>query len=264
METKSKLWVGLGVVVVAGAAFYAGNNSDSGMDAMDHSEMVADEGGEGGEGATTADAIASDAVYLGQLAFIRGHLNVGVNLYLDGYNEGAVTHMKHPGDEIYTNLLPAMEARNAEGFAQELATLAQAIESGAPRQEVDSAYEALMVAIGKAEDVVTDVDAKGLGLVIVDLIRTAAAEYDIAVADDGSLENEHEYQDSLGFVRIAQDLLAKLAGMTENTEAVAAIDAQIAAILPIWPSIRAPQKLEAAPSVIYGAAGQIEFALNDL
>lgn len=264
METKNKLWVGLGVVVAAGAAFYVGSNGETGMDAMDHSEMVADEGGEGGEGATTAEAISSDAVYLGQLAFIRGHLNVGVNLYQDGYNEGAVTHMKHPGDEIYTNLLPAMEARNAVGFADELTTLAAAIESGASKQSVDTAYASLMTAIGKAEDAVTDVDAKGLGLVIVDLIRTAAAEYDIAVADDGSLENEHEYQDSLGFVRIAQQLLTKLSSKTDNVAAVAAIEEQIVALLPIWPSIRAPQKLETQPSVIYGAAGQIEFTINDL
>ncbi|MDX1490370.1 MAG: hypothetical protein R3332_03730 [Pseudohongiellaceae bacterium] len=263
METKSKLWVGLGVVVAASTALY-GCSSDSEMDAMDHSAMSAEEGGEGGEGASTAEATQSDTVYLGQLAFIRGHLNVGVNLYQEGYNEGAVTHMKHPGDEIYTNLLPAMEARDAVGFAEELEALANAIESGASKEQVEEVYQALLSSIGDAEAVVSDIEAKDLGLVIVDLVRIAAAEYDIAVADDGSLENEHEYQDSLGFVRIAKELLTKLSTMTDNAEAVASIEQQLDALLPIWPSIRAPEHLEAQPSQIYGAAGSIEFALNDL
>jgi len=264
METKNKLWVGLGVVVVAGAAFYATNNSDLETTGMDHEMPVADEGGEGGEGATSADAIASDAVYLSQLAFIRGHLNVGVSLYREGFSEGSVTHMKHPQDEIYANLLPAIHARNANGFAYELAELAASIEDGSSTAEVDAAYKNVIAAIANAENAVVDLNAKTLGSVIVEVVRTSAAEFDIAVDDNGNLEAEHEYQDSLGFVRIANELLDQLRGMTENAEAIAAIEAQLLALEPVWTGVRAPQKLETDPSVIYGAAGRIEFAVNSL
>ena len=265
METRNRIWVGLGVVVAASAAFYVGTSSDSGMAGMDHSAMAgAAEGGEGGEGASTEDAIASDAVYLGQLAFIRGHLNVGVNLYREGQVEASATHMKHPGDELYADLLPAIEARGAEDFADQLEALALAVEDQQPLPEVEQAYTNLLEAITEAESVVTEQDARMLGAVIVDLVRTAAAEFDIATADDGALENEHEYQDSLGFVRIANDLLDVIASKSENADAVAAIRMQLESLLPIWPSLQAPQQLSTEPSVIYGAASRIEIAVLSL
>jgi len=274
METRNRIWVGLGVVVAASAAFYIGTNSDSDMAGMDHSVMAgmdhsvmagAEGGGKGGEeGGSTEDAIASDAVYLGQLAFIRGHLNVGVNLYREGLVEAAATHMKHPGDELYADLLPAIEARGAEDFADQLETLALAVENQQPLSDVEQANTNLLEAIAAAESVVTEQDARTLGAVIVDLVRTAAAEFDIATADDGALENEHEYQDSLGFVRIANDLLEVLAGKTDNADAVAAIRVQLETLLPIWPSLQAPQHLATEPSVIYGAASRIETAVLSL
>lgn len=264
METRNKIWVGLGVVVAASAAFYAGTSSDSGMEGMDHSTMAGSEGGEGGEGASTADAISSDAVYLGQMAFIRGHLNVGVNLYREGQVEASATHMKHPGDELYANLLPAIEARGAQDFADQLEALAVAVENEQPLPEVEQAYNNLLDSISAAESVVKEQDAKTLGAVIVDLVRTAAAEFDIATADDGALENEHEYQDSLGFVRIANDLLDAIEGKTSNADAVAAIRTQLDSLLPIWPSLQAPQHLPTEPSVIYGAASRIEIATLSL
>lgn len=261
METRNRIWLGLGVVVAASAAFYVGTSGQAGMD---HGNMAAEEGGEGGEGATTADAIANDAVYLGQLAFIRGHLNVGVDLYRQGAEEASATHMKHPGDELYTALLPAIEAREASGFADQLEALAVAVENKRPMAEVESAYNALLDAVSAAESAVEDQDAEMIGTVILDLVRTSAAEYDIAVGDNGALENEHEYQDALGFVRIARDLLARLEGMTDNATAVAAIREQLDLITPVWPSLMAPQRLETDPSVIHGAAARIEFAVNDL
>ncbi|MDP1932283.1 MAG: hypothetical protein Q8L60_12585 [Gammaproteobacteria bacterium] len=264
METRNRIWVGLGVVVAASTAFYVGTTGQPGMVGMDHSMMTSAEGGEGGEGATTADAIANDAVYLAQLAFIRGHLNVGVDLYRQGEEEASATHMKHPGDELYTDLLPAIEVREASGFADQLEALATAVENKRPLPTVESAYSQLLEAITAAENAVENQDAAMIGAVIFDLVSTSAAEYDIAVGDNGALENEHEYQDALGFVRIARELLARLEGMTDNTAAVASIREQLDLIMPIWPSLRAPQTLETDPSVLYGAAARIEFATAGL
>jgi len=61
-------------------------------------------------------------------------------------------------------------------------------------------------------------------------------------------------------VRTANEWVPKLAALTQNAEAVAAIEAQIALLLPVWPGLRAPERLDTAPSVIYGAAARIEFA----
>lgn len=263
METRNKIWVGLGVVVAASTAFYLGTGA--GPNGTDHGAMaMAGEGGEGGAGVASAEAIASAAAYLGQLAFIRGHLNVGVDLYRQGEQEASATHMKHPGDELYTDLLPAMEARKASGFAEQLEALALAVTEQRALAEVEAAYAALQEAITTAENAVTDLNAEVVGDVILNLVRTAAAEYDIAVGEGGALENEHEYQDALGFVRVATQLLERLDGMTENKTAVAAIRAQLDLITPIWPGLKAPAQLDTAPSVIYGAAGRIEIATLSL
>lgn len=262
METRNRIWVGLAVVVAASAAFYAGS-SDWGMAGMDHSAMAGSGGGEGAEGALSGNAMTSDAAYLGQMAFIRGHLNVGVNLYREGQVEASATHMKHPGDELYANLLPAIEARGAEDFADQLEALAVAVENERPLVDVEQAYSNLLGAMSAAESV-TEQDARTLGAVVVDLVRTAAAEFDIARADDGALENEHEYQDSLGFVRIARDLLEVIERKTSNADAAAAIRVQLDSLMPIWPSLQAPQQLSADPSVIYDAASRIEIATLSL
>lgn len=257
MEIKNRIWLGLGLVVATSGAFYAGTNQ-GGM-GHDMASMAVD-GGEGGDGAASADAMVSDAAYLAQLSFIRGHLNVGVNLYREDAMDASATHMKHPADELYTALLPAMAARGATGFADALEALAVAVEQKQDTAAVERAYTALLEAIGTAEAAVTEPDAATLVAVIVDLVRTAAAEYDIAVGEGGVLENEHEYQDALGFVRTANEWVPKLASLTDNAAAVMAIQAQLDMLLPIWPGLKAPARLETAPSVIYGAAARIETA----
>lgn len=262
MEIRNRVWLGLGVAVAASAAFYAGTNSQSDM-GHDMSAMT-DEGGEGGEGASTEDAISSDAVYLAQLSFIRGHLYVGVNLYREGDFEASATHMKHPGDELYAALLPAIEIRDGKDFSEQLESLADAVIERRPAADVEAAYAALLVAIGEAENAVQDLSARTLGEVIVDLVRTAAAEYDIAVNDEGMLVEAHEYQDSLGFVRTAKEKFALLETMSDNDAALMAINVQLEMLLPIWPSLQAPEKLSTEPSVIYGAASRIEIATTQL
>lgn len=256
MEIKNRIWLGLGIVVATSAAFYAGTNQLG----MGHDMEAMEEGGEGGEGATTAETIDSDAAYLAQLSFIRGHLNVGVNLYREDAMDASATHMKHPADELYTSLLPAIETRGAKGFDAQLEALAVAVEEKHGAEAVEAAYAALLNAIGQAEAAVKEPSAQVLVTVIVDLVRTAAAEYDIAVGEDGVLENEHEYQDALGFVRIAREWMPRLASLTDNTAAVTAIETQLDMLLPIWTGLRAPSRLETPPSVIYGAAARIEIA----
>jgi hypothetical protein len=265
MESRNKLWLGLGVVCVAGVAMTSCSSDESPDRAgMDHGAMTASEGGEGGEGASSAESVASDAVYLGQLAFIRGHLNVGVNLYREGDEAASATHMKHPESEIYAALQPALEARGAPEFADQLAALAVAVENSQPLAEVEAAYEALLQGITAAELAVSNQSARLLGDVIVDLVSTAAAEYDIAVGDDLALENAHEYQDALGFIRVAYDLLDNVAALTTDTSAVASIRNQLDLVHPAWTGLQPPERLHTEPSVIYGAASRIELAVSRL
>lgn len=267
METRNKLWLGLGVIVAAGAAVYVGTDQPAGMD---HSTMASagatetGEGGEGGEGAIAVNAATDDAAYLTQLGLIRGHLHVGVELYREGDVEASATHMKHPESELYADLLPALEARSAEGFATELSALAAAVEDGSPVDEVNAAYDQLLAGIERAEGAVSDPAADVVGRMIFSLVSVAAAEYDIAVGDGGVLENAHEYQDALGFVKVARDKVEGLAQRGANEQSVAAIREQLDLIAPAWPSLNPPDQLGTEPSLIYGAAGRIEIATLSL
>jgi hypothetical protein len=78
------------------------------------------------------------------------------------------------------------------------------------------------------------------------------------------LVEPHEYQDSLGFVHTAREKFVLLETMSDNAAALIAIETQLEVLLPIWPSLQAPEKLSTAPSVIYGAASRIEIATTQL
>jgi len=267
MDSTSKIWLGLGVVCASGAMVSCTTTQDGGIGAgMDHSAMAmtASEGGEGGESASSADSVSSDAVYLGQLKFIRGHLLVGVELYQEGDADASETHMKHPESEIYAALLPALEVRNAPEFADELSALAVAVESRQSVSAVTEAYDDLMSAISRAEGAVAPVTPRLLGDVIVDLVSTAAAEYDIAAGEDLSLENGHEYQDSFGFMRVAYDVLAQLEAMGTDSGITSSIRERMDTIMPAWSGLQPPARLPVQPSVIYGAASRIELTVSGL
>jgi hypothetical protein len=219
----------------------------------------AGEGGEGGERAAAANLSRSDAAYLTQLGLIRGHLNVGVELYRVGERQAAATHMKHPDDELYAALKPALAKRGAPRFERELHALAQRVEKNADPAQVETAYRGLLAAVAKAEAVVRRPSAQQIGEVIHNLVRTAAAEYRQAVAD-GKIAQPHEYQDALGFVRTAEDWLQKLPAAGADPSVVAEIQKQMAAIRPAWTGVVPPEAAPMDPSRLYGAAARVEIA----
>lgn len=172
--------------------------------------------------------------------------------------------MKHPESEIYAALQPALRSRNAPGFADQLSDLAVAVENARPLPEVEAAYQSVLQGITVAEQAVPEQSPGLLGEVIVDLVRTAAVEYDIAVGDDLALENAHEYQDALGFIRVAYDILDEVEAMGAGRSGVSAIREQLDLVHPAWTGLQPPARLHTQPSVIYGAASRIELAVNRL
>lgn len=273
MFIRNKLWLGLGIALVAGAG--CSKQDDKAAEHQGHQSSLAiineggeggeaGEGGEGGEGASAGKSVVeSDALYLTSLALMRGHLSVGVDLYRKGAHEAAQTHMKHPEDELYVALQPGLEARGAAGFTEQLSTLADAVAQRSSVEDVEAAYASLLQEISRAEAAAGTQEPAVLGEVIHSLVKTAADEYDIAV-EDGRLVNAHEYQDALGFVRTAQELTDHLAKATDNQAAVKEIRAQLDALAPAWPTIVPPEQLETPPSRLYGAAASIELAVHSL
>lgn len=219
------------------------------------------EGGEGGESGHVMDHSieADDAGYLAAIGLIEGHLTSGLALYRAGENDLAITHMKHPKDEIYTSLAPMIEAHGVAGFEQPLTALATAVEAGAPLEDVEALFADLMKATAIAADIGATDRAKLDAFVI--LARTAANEYAVGVVD-GKVADLHEYQDAWGFLQIVtarataladdhEEAVAKAANAT--LEAVAETDAAFG-------GITATEAMTAGPDALFGAAARIELA----
>ena len=216
------------------------------------------EGGEGGEAGVVVEQ-DDDAAYLAALGFIEGHLRAGVALYEAGLADMAITHMKHPQDEIYANLAPQLAERGAEAFDLQLTALAAAVETGGSVQDVQAAFAAVLHEVEEASEATPPrMQLEALALIT----RTAAEEYVIGVVD-GQIAELHEYQDAWGFI---QTVRARAAGLAESEDdAVAAAAAKIATALTDAETAFAGLAPEgAAPGtadILFGAAAQIEFAV---
>jgi len=270
---------GLGGVVACGSGADDDAASSSATVAAPATAPVAEShmnhGGPAGEGegaGTGAVSLASNTVaYLSQLNLIRGHLNVGVDLYRNDHVEEALTHMKHPGDELYAALLPAFEARGVAGFAEQLQALMDAVKARQPANRVQAAFDDLQEGIDDAAAGIPKAersDPRVWFAVVVQLMTTAADEYAIAVVD-GRLESAHEYQDALGFTRVARRIVDDLAaGDRADDPAVQRVVAtareQLDGIQVLWVGLIPPETLEREASTLYGAAARVELAASAL
>jgi len=282
MTRRSKLWIGLGSAVLAGSAgpALAGNLHNttalvSGAPAAPAAlagdlaaepvavQLAAGEGGEGGEGGAAAAAPATDdTAFLTQLALIRGHLDVGVELYRRGAVAAAKTHMKHPEDELYADLAPAFAARHVAGFKDSLERLAGLVEAGAPVAQVEAAYADLLRAIDTAASRGAPAAAVATkAAVVLALVRKAAEDYAKGVSD-GRVTEAHEYQDALGFVRSARSILRSLsaAEKAKHQAVLAEISGDLDSLAVAWPSVVPPGRVDADASLLYGTAARIEIA----
>lgn len=244
-----------------------GATEDASMAAMLPSGKGEDEGslkpeaqGEG-EGAATesADFSTDDAAYLTQLGLIRGHLQVGHQLYKEKLPKLAETHMKHPRAEIYSSLVPAFAKRGCPGFADGLTALSQAVTERQLAGKVSETYDELLQEINQCEKAASIGDAKVAAKVIEQLLRTAGVEYQIGVID-GEIDNLHEYQDAWGFTQVAQEwaqspaFKASTQAQVMNEQALAVI----AKLQSLWPSLNPEGSLDGEAAPLFGAAARIQ------
>ncbi|HKL51633.1 MAG TPA: hypothetical protein VJ908_10720 [Wenzhouxiangellaceae bacterium] len=181
--------------------------------------------------------LATDTVaFLLRLGLIRGHLHAGNALYQQGAGEMAATHMKHPKDELYAGLVPAIETRGLSPFDAELTTLAEAVEGGAEAAAVEQAWRSLDEAIESIERGVDTTPREQL-MAIAGMLDTAAEEYKIAVFE-GMVEDVHEYQDAWGFQQIA---LQRVGQIEANSEAERSAKAKaavaVSSLEDLWPDL---------------------------
>ena len=262
MHKRNKLWLSIGAATLAGSTLTGCSPDDDPHQAANPASLYATSAAHSGEGegegegsAKEINLVTDDLPYLTQLGLVRGHLYIGHQLYMEGHLDHAKTHMKHPESELYAAMIPAFEARGTQGFANELAGLANAVNQDQGHEAVDKAYQLLISAISQNEQAVneqTQSASERLKLA-ADLLRVAGEEYAIAVVD-GKMENAHEYQDALGFTKTAHAVISQL----EDGEIKSKADALIENIMPLWPSIIPPAILDTTADEIYGTAARVE------
>lgn len=266
MQENRKKWISLGIALASGVSLNA-----MAADMPDHSghtsAMTLAAAGEGegeGAGVTETDLKTNDIAYLSRLGLIRGHLLVGFELYRQGYTDMAITHMKHPRDELYAGLVPAIEYRGGQRFDDALSKLADSVTGEASQEVVAAAYQDLEDGIKAAESVVkTDLQTSLLS--IKSLLTTAGEEYAIGVVN-GKLVNAHEYQDAYGFTEIAKRRLQELPESSRNQspDAVEKVSAYLDGVADLWPAIAPEGDIDGDASRLYGAAARVELTALSL
>jgi hypothetical protein len=266
-----KLWVGMGVFVLAGSQVELTNERilEVGM----VKAWAAGQGGEGGEGGEAGAKAAGSkkkrtanerkADFLKNLTLVEGHLIAGHELYKANVQDAAKTHMKHPRSELYSKLAPGFKEFGVPPFDATLQKMVSAVAQGQSFAEVDRAHQNVAADIERARGKV-QLNTKTRLLALAQVVREAGVEYGEGVKE-GKIANAHEYQDAYGFVKAGLRLLdAAPPSAPAEKEAVEQARRVLLNLSESWPSLisEGPVKLNA--SEIYGAVSQIELAASSL
>ncbi len=222
MNSKLKLWTGLGVATAlmgSGLAGCAGEGGEGGEAAQSGEAGTGGEAGEGGEAGADVGALELP----NRLAFMSGHVAAGLALYRAGDSEAAAPHLLHPVSETHASEREGLEELGFDPAPFE--AVSAALEAGKPAAEIEPQLAA-------AEANLREVRGKAGGdevEVIRFLMDTAVAEYSVAVSD-GKVTDPAEYQDAWGFTRVAWQMAADL-----NTPRAEDVRTQLTAMLALWP-----------------------------
>ncbi len=227
MRRSTKIWLGVGAVIVTGGAAAVGGErpyvnlatqdrlEGSAVTAADKSRAILDraildnvwaqggEGGEGGEGGINLETVGSDpAEYAIALQVIAAHYDAGLAAYAGGEREAGAQMFAHGLSEVYsvmdelfkrlgvTSLGPSLEA--AVATAADNKPLAEV------RRRVDDVRIALQDAARRGPQ--ADTPKRLQAYLVGELIERAAAQYAVTLKDK-TLE---PYLDGLGFAIAAR------------------------------------------------------------
>jgi hypothetical protein len=191
MKSKTKIWLGVGAFVVAGAGAAGTVNAAATptIDRLQANESVSDialtralssrtqfaaakkhthgsegtvqgakkkqggEGGEGGEegGAKGATQLPPDLDFALKIAQIRGHLLVGDELVTQGQWAAALPHFLHPSEELYGPIRARLKDYNTPQFATALKLLAATVKAKKGGEEYAKALKGVEDALAAAD-----------------------------------------------------------------------------------------------------------------
>ncbi len=216
------------------------------------------EGGEGGESGALATN-TQDAAYLTDLGIVDAHLRAAVAVYAAGMVPEAIGLAGHPEAEVMGDLRPLLADRNVPDFTDALDALSAAIGAEAPLADVKTAYGVVAAQLAEAAKA-EDGEPRARLDAIAALTRGAGAEYDQSVTD-GAVSDPVTLQEAFGYIQTARQMASALATSPDPavaTAGAAALDS-LNTTDPAFGDLTGTT-LTVDPSLIYGAAAQIDFA----
>ena len=140
-----------------------------------------------------------------RIAFMSGHVEVGLALYRAGKPDQAAQHLMHPVSEMHQAERAGIDAL---GFnAAVFKAVSKAMDEGKPASEIEPM-------LTEAEENITllQKNAGGdLSEIILFLMQTVVEEYSAGVSD-GKIVESGEYQDAFGFSVIALKISKRMEG----------------------------------------------------
>ena len=216
------------------------------------------EGGEGGEGDTTA---TDDASYMTGLALMKGHLMTAEELLDRGEVAAAEPHIGHPAEELYGTIVDRAAALGVAPFETQLQRAWDVVKTAPKSPEMNAQLKAVNETIDGAIAAIPAAKRESPEFVmgtVVQVLRTAAAEYEAAIVD-GKFVEPIEYQDSRGFVRYATELFTAIADEVPPPKREK-VEAALQELKTAWPEPMPPDAPVLEPGEVSALVSKIELA----
>ncbi len=272
---NTKIWLGVGVAVIAGAAPAAKAGDDlSSSTALTQAApfILAQNSGQGGEnesgeGGVDAAVADKDPVKYGiALQVIAAHYYAGLAAYEAGETAAGTQLFAHGHAEVYAEMEEIFKKRGINDLGAKIEAAIAAANKKAPPAEVKQRVNDVYASLAAAEKAGPKSPLSPLAVkaqVIADMLDRAAAQYVLTLKQDATLETS---LDGLGFAIAARtEAQAALAQLDKaNPAAAKALRAALDIASAAYPGIKQAKPLKAQTSQFLAAASAARIATANL
>ena len=292
MKSRTKIWLGVGAFVVAGAGASAGtpatevvplqnprtDASDVALArALSHATQFAaaapaahKHGGEAGEegGEKGATNLPPDLDFALKIAQIRGHLLVGDQLVKEKQWAAALPHFLHPSEELYEPLRPKLKDYKVPAFSTALKVLANVVKARKGGADYDNALKTVNDALAAADAGLKEKQKDWNAFTVetaIEVLKSATKEYEEAIVK-GRIAKPVEYQDARGFIWQAESMIEGIGPALEqkDKDALANVRAGLAELKKAWPAAMPPKTPVKDYATVLSDVSRIELAAGKL
>jgi hypothetical protein len=198
--------------------------------------------------------IDQDLDYITHLALMKGHLIVAKKLLQLNQPQDAEPHIGHPVDELYSNIDNLLQQRGVKEFKTTFNQLNSVMMVDPNNAKLDDLFQEAVNAVDQAMLVIPESkrqDPAFILTVIEHLLDTANEEYHAAIIE-GKIVEVIEYQDSMGFVLYAQQLLENIAPQLMETKPYIhhIVDSSLTELTLAWTEVNPPAEATKSPQEV--------------